>query len=359
METKEKNRRKLLLVLPILILPFLALGFYALGGGRADASLQGQNVRQGINTDLPDAQFKKVDPQDKLSLYELAGKDTSSNSNQSDGAIGRNADQEILGSGFAGGTKGADPNEKLINDKLAQINKEINRPAEPTVYQSTPNRPPSQVVIGGDVDRLEKLMHSIQGGKAEDPEMQQLSEMLDKIMSIQNPGSVPEKAIKQFAHADSLFRAIPALIVNNQKAVQGATIRLRLQDTITLSGQLIPKGHDIYGTCRITNQRLMLDIKNIRLGTSIIPVDLSVYSLDGMPGVDAPEAMLVDAAGGGADDALRSMRFLTIDQSLVTQATSAGIDAAKSLFSKKIKSIKVKLKAGQAILLRNNQLRKY
>ncbi len=139
--------------------------------------------------------------------------------------------------------------------------------------------------------------------------------------------------------------------------MQGASIKLRLQDTITLSGQLIPKGHEITGTCRITNQRLLLDIKNIRLGTSIIPVDLSVYSLDGMAGINAPEAELADAAGMGADDAVRSIGMYGVDQGIATQVAGAGIDAAKSLFSKKIRKIKVKLEAGTAVLLRNNQLK--
>lgn len=143
--------------------------------------------------------------------------------------------------------------------------------------------------------------------------------------------------------------------MDNQKAIQGATIKLRLQDSLVINGQVIPKGHDIFGICRITNQRLLLDIKNIRLGTSIIPVDLSIYSLDGMPGVYAPEAELADAAGSGADDAVRSIGMSGMDQTIATQVAGAGIDAAKSLFSKKIKRIKVKLEAGHPVLLRNNK----
>jgi hypothetical protein len=43
-----------------------------------------------------------------------------------------------------------------------------------------------------------------------------------------------------------------------------------------------------------------------------------------------------------------------IDQGLTTQFAGAGLDAAKSLFTKRLKRIKQKLKAGYPVLLRDN-----
>ncbi len=346
MKTQEERTRKMLLVLPLLVLPFLSLGFYALGGGKGSSSADQLTTKSGINTSLPDAAFKKEDPQNKLSLYELAGREQGKTDT---------LPASVTASSF-GLASVPDPNEQRINEKLAQISTEINRPTPSVDYGNRYSQPPNQNNMGNDVDRLEKLMRTMQEDKVEDPEMKQLSEMMDKIIAIQNPESIAVRTIKPSgADADNKFKAIPAQIVDKQKAVQGATIKLRLQDTVTLYGYLIPKGHEIFGTCRITNQRLLLDIKNIRLGTSIIPVDLSVYSLDGMPGLYAPEAELADAAGMGADDAVRSIGMYGIDQSIATQVAGAGIDAAKSLFSKKIRKIKVKLESGQPVLLRNNQ----
>lgn len=352
METKTKDKRKVLLFIPLLVLPFMALAFYAMGGGQGTTPPAQQVARQGINTSLPDASLNKKDePQDKMGFYQQAQRDSLVKSNDKGiksvaDRLGFNAQQE-------------DPQTRAINQKLEALNREINKPVETSGYRTgtVPARPqPSS--IGSDVDRLEALMKTMQGEKGEDPEMRQLNDMMDKILAIQNPDLVPQKTVKPAAaEAETKFRAIPAEIAGNQKAVQGASIKLRLQDTITLSGQLIPKGHEITGTCRITNQRLLLDIKNIRLGTSIIPVDLSVYSLDGMAGINAPEAELAGAAGMGADDAVRSIGMYGIDQSIATQVAGAGIDAAKSLFSKKIRKIKVKLEAGTAVLLRNNQLK--
>lgn len=349
MENKEKNTKKLLLVLPLLVLPFLSLGFYALGGGKGESAAQAQALKPGINTSLPDAAFKKEDPQNKLSLYNQLGREQ---------AAGPDSLPASVTNQRFGGVNAPDPNEQRINEKLAQIGNEINRPVPAANYIPQTGVAVQQNWMSSDVDRLEKLMRTMQEGKSEDPEMKQLGEMMDKIIAIQNPESVAVKTPKPTGtESDSKFKAIPAQIVDKQKAVQGATIKLRLQDTVTLYGYLIPKGHEIFGTCRITNQRLLLDVKNIRLGTSIIPVDLSVYSLDGMPGLYAPEAELADAAGSGADDAVRSIGLYGVDQTLATQVAGAGIDAAKSLFSKKIKKVKVKLAAGQPVLLRNNQLK--
>ena len=119
---------------------------------------------------------------------------------------------------------------------------------------------------------------------------------------------------------------------------------------------MIPKGQLLFGNAQITNQRLLLTIKDIRLGNNIIPVDFMVYSLDGLPGINAPDAELAGAAGNGADNALQSMQFLSMDQNLGTQAAAGGIEAAKTLFGKKVRRVKVKLKGGYPLLLRIHKL---
>ena len=136
--------------------------------------------------------------------------------------------------------------------------------------------------------------------------------------------------------------------------MNGGTVRLKLTDSIKLKGVLLPKGQLLFGACQVTNQRLLLNIQNIRIGKDILPADLTVFSLDGLPGIPAPEAELSGAAGDGANNALEGMQFLSMDESLGAQAAAGGINAAKGLFSKKVKKIKVKLKDNFAVLLRDN-----
>nr|WP_305120580.1 conjugative transposon protein TraM [Pedobacter sp. SYSU D00382] len=152
---------------------------------------------------------------------------------------------------------------------------------------------------------------------------------------------------------DSQFRAIPAIIDGDQKAVQGSVIKLKLLDSIIVAGQVIPKGHNIYGLGSFSNQRLNLEIKNIRMGNLIVPVNLTVFDQqDAMIGINAPEAVLTDAVNNGVVNAAGSVSLPGFD--LTTQLAGAGIDAARSLLSKKLKRIKQPLKSGYPLLLRDN-----
>ena len=154
---------------------------------------------------------------------------------------------------------------------------------------------------------------------------------------------------------DSIFRAIPAYVVGPVKVTQGSVIELRLLDSVTINGQFLAKGHSVYGVAEFSNQRIALEIKNIRLGTSIIPVSFSTYDKrDGMKGINAPEALLADAVGAGSVDAVSGIGLMGIDQNLGTQIAGAGLGAAKGLLSKKVKRAKQKLDSGYPVLLRDN-----
>ncbi|WP_316753268.1 conjugative transposon protein TraM [Pedobacter gandavensis] len=352
METKKRiDKRKVLLLLPLLILPLLALAFKLLGGGEGTIGEEQQALKKGINTSLPDATFNKNQPKDKMAFYDQADKDSMNSKPNGLESVAKHL-------GFNSNVEQTQTKE--IDAKLEALNREINKPVETGGNRQNPlSQNPQPSALKSDVDRLEALMKTMQeNNKTEDPEMKQLNGLMQNILDIQHPERVQQKYKEQQSISpDSVFKAIPATIANNKKAIQGATIKLILKDSIRINGVIIPKGHELFGSCKIVNQRLLLDIKQIRLGTSIIPVNLSVYSLDGMIGINAPEAMLTDALNSGTDQAVRDVGLIGFDQSLATQVAGAGIDAAKNLMSKKLRRVKVKLEAGQIVLLRNNQLK--
>jgi hypothetical protein len=353
-EEQQVRLRKFLLVLPVIILFCAALVFVALGGGKGQPDSHSASSK-GINTELPEAKFGKDQPQDKLSLYDRAARDSVRSRNNAANPVFSLAKPDSNAKHVGYGTS-ADASAAKINQKLAQIGREINKPG-PTLKAVPGNTYPQN---SPETDKLENLLKSMNSKNADDPEMKQLNSMLDKIVAIQNPGQIQQKAKPdEPAKPDSAFKAIPAVIDGNQKVAQGGVVKLRLLDTIVLKNVTIPKGQLLFGSCNITNQRLLLDIRNIRLGNAIIPVDLSVFSLDGLLGINAPEAELGEAAGNGVGNGVQSMQFLGMDESLGVQAAGAGIDAAKTLLNKKVKGIKVKLKNGQSILLRNNQLKSH
>lgn len=336
--------RRMLLFLPLLIIPLLAFAFYALGGGEAVPESDALK-KAGINTSLPEAKFSADSLSDKMSVYDQLrknGEDTSS--------------VETLDGGMGFDLLAEDPQTKAIEQRLAALNSEMEKPYEAPVIVGPVKKPvATDPALEKDVTKLEMLMQSMQSGSGEDPEMKQLSAMLQSIQEIQNPELAKLKYQTSAGPAvlDSQFRAIPAVIEGDQKAVQGSVVKLRLLDSIVIGGQVIPKGHLVFGLAAFSNQRLNLEIKNIRLGNSIVPVNLTVFDMrDAMIGINAPDAVLSDAVNGGLVDAAGSIGITGFD--LTTQLAGAGIDAARSLLSKKLRRIKQPLKAGYPLLLRDN-----
>jgi hypothetical protein len=327
MKTPTLQQRRFLMVLPAFILIILLSGFYFIKKKEVP-----KEVVSGLNTTVPDAQFDAHEkPADKMSFYERAERDSGAH----------HTEPPVYNS--------PDPNVEQINARLATIHSQISLP--PPVVAPVPVKPvPADPQIEAQVSKLEALMQQMNSDKGNDPEMAQLTKMLEQLQAIQNPKKETVAAV-----TESPFKAIPATLDGKQKVLQGSAIKIRLTDTVRLREQVIPAGTLVFGICSITNQRLLVDIKNIRLGEAIIPVDLTVYSLDGMPGIPAPEAELAGAAGSGAESAVQSMQFMSMDQSLATQAASAGINATKELFAKKVKKIKVHLESGLHILLRDNK----
>lgn len=345
METnKRKRKMTLLLFMPIMLLPFLALGFYAMGGGRSNLKNQKLGTK-GINTLLPEANFKNQDPIDKMGFYANAPKDTS----LTDSNI-RLTTQFNLSSE-------QERKSLEINQKIAELNHAINAPnfSEQTLDKKSPSNLSNENSIKQDLDRLQQMMRLMKEDQQNDPEMLQMNQMLEKILTIQNPNRNQLKLTEEKTLRDeNKFEAINAVIHQNQKVINGAAVSIQLVEDLTLETVFIPKGQILVGLCKITNQRLLLTIKNIRLGKQIIPVDLSVFGMDGMIGIDAPDAIFKTATTDAADEALRDFQIYGLDGT-AGQVAGAGIASAKKLFNNKLNLVKVKLKGGLPILLKDNK----
>lgn len=343
MKRKRMETRQVLLLVPLLVLPMLAGAFYALGGGRK-VTVEKVAMGSRLKVSLPDARFESDTLEGKMSIYDRAQKSGADSS-----LSGLDAVAERLG--FSALEE--DPKVAAINERLSMLNVEMARGYE------EPKPAGSRGVVrdlgGGEVEKLERLMQGMQkGSSGEDAEMKQLSSILERIQEIGDPelARLKYKSIEgERPVIDSVFGAIPAMIDGNQKAVQGSVVKLKLLDTVMIGGYLIPKGYNVYGLGSFSNQRLNLEIRNIRVGNSIIPVRLTVFDRkDAMVGINAPEALLSDAVRGGGVDAMGSFGMMGMD--LTTQLAGAGIDAARGLLSKKLKRVRQPLKNGYQVLLR-------
>jgi conjugative transposon TraM protein len=309
--------------------------------------------------------------------------------------------------------KDKDPNEEKVFKKLAQLNEELNKASIEKGISNESSRlleNNAASVNTEEVDRLESMMQMMNGSAGGDPEMQKIDGMLNKILDIQHPERIKNKLKEQSAlHKQQVFpvsagnkennisllqstvplkenpvsdsglitqqpqrvnafysftdekegsidqaNALPAVVHETQTLVSGATVKLRLTNDVYVNGMLIPKDQFVFGEASLNGERLKIEISTIRYKNNILPVALSVYDLDGMEGVYMPGAITRDVAKQSTDQAIQSMGIASLDPSLGAQAASAGIQAAKSLIGKKAKLVKVTVKAGYQVLLRDN-----
>ena len=116
----------------------------------------------------------------------------------------------------------------------------------------------------------------------------------------------------------------------------------------------IAKDEFVFGTASLSNERLKITINSIRCQNTILPVSLSVYDVDGIAGIYIPGSINRDVSKESADEAISTLGLTPVDESVGAQAAVAGIQAAKTLASRKIRLIRVTIKSGYQVLLKDN-----
>lgn len=411
---KEAKKRKMLLALPIITLPFITILFYTLGGGQMEAATAENEIKKGFNFKLPLPSFKEDSSLDKMSYYEKASADSiklqeqiKKDPNYSNQKVLEESFKEFPELDFASqrfskkgtGLNAASPqdrNEQKIYEKLRLLQKTISEPMPVKNYgqdmkefenYGSPNE------VSAQIKSLEQMM-SAMGETAPDPELQQLGGMLENILDIQHPSRVQERlrqnsedkkgkvySVDLKSKADNITslqentagterfksnafftadddsnqdqpqNALGAAVHETQTIINGSVIKLRLTADITLQGTTIPKNTFLYGMAALKGERLEIKIENLQHHGSIFPVQLSVYDIDGIEGIYIPGAISRDVGKASADRSIQTLGLTGVTDSWGAQAAGMGIEAAKSLMSKKVKLIKVVVKSGYQVLL--------
>jgi conjugative transposon TraM protein len=434
------RKRRFMVMLPLLVLPFLTFLFWVLGGGKNANAQSAQQQSTGLNMELPGAITGK-DDEDKLKIYEkvLADSIKLAEARKMDpyfklsfGQTGQfnngrpsqeKVDKDLAalynsipesrtdGQTLHGNSpyETIDPNEEKVYQKIAQLNKELNRASEPAKVNSNQsvNDLPAASLSNSNISRLDESetgLASINESIQVDPEIKQYESLLNKIMDVQHPDRIRDSIKKESArnkqqvfivsslpvqensgefgisehptkeNIDSMdgllgnnfysdeeddspkmmvSGAIEAEVHGKQVLTSGATIRLRLTNDVFIQAILVPANTFIYGIATLNNDRLEIAIPSIRYRQSIFPVELKVYDLDGLPGVYIPGAIGRDVAKSSTDEALQSIDVGSYNPSVAAQAASAGIQAAKTFLGKKVKLVRVTIKASYRVLLKS------
>ncbi|SNR77231.1 conjugative transposon protein TraM [Flavobacterium sp. ov086] len=412
---KDLKKRKMLLVLPVLILPFVTMLFWSLGGGKSTTESFELKEKRGFNIVLPNPKFKEDTTLDKMSYYDQAAMDSiklieqiKKDPNYSNNAFLDDSlsikEQELEPKNHRKGKVGLnmdsykDRNEEKVYLKLKALQKAISQPVS-AVNQDQDMREfenyGSSNIESADMKKLEQMMSVMNEPQEPDPELKQLGGMLENILDIQHPARMQEKlrqsskdkkgkvftvdnkvkqehfnsldvsnenysldsknnsffSLDQEIVSDEMQNALEAVVHETQSIVNGSIVKLRLCNEIFINGVLIPRNSFVFGIASLKGERLEIKINNIKFKSSIFPVELTVYDMDGIDGIYIPGAISRDVAKASVDRSMQSLGIASLDNSWGAQAAGMGVEAAKSLMSKKVKLIKVVVKAGYQVLL--------
>lgn len=413
---KFLRQRKMMLVLPVLVIPFVTMAFWALGGGQKNVDSKLSENKQGLNLQLPDANLKDDKNSDKLAYYNEADADSlkreehirndpyyKDSLSAMQNLVTPNTENLLVNAPSYNGLnywpykQSTDANEQRIYKKINEINKQINQPETVTTGLNASIRlPEGNEQFSNEVDRLQEMMMQMNDNTQSDPEMDQLNGTLEKILDIQHPDRVQDKLKeKSLTNKGQIFivsttpvknnvslldtskskvqtenrfygierdletdkqNTIEALIHQTQRLVNGAVVKMRLLNDVYLDGSLVKKGNFVFGIAELNDERLEINITSIRNNNSLFPVKLEVFDMDGLPGIYIPGAISRDVAKQSTDNGLQLLELTSIDPSFKAQAAATGINAAKSLLSKKVKQVKVLVKAGYKVLLRDKSI---
>lgn len=402
----SRRKQQLLFAAPLLILPVAAMGFWSIGNLGQHKKETLDSLKNGTLLDVPQAQVSSKGQPDKMDLYAnsvfledgqpITSVPLNQNWNQQtgdsiqDGAFSSTDDAFMNLETANEGSQQAEVLEKRLLSLQAQLNQQ-RPPLQENRYENIPR--PLTSPISSDVERLELLMEKMESGNTEDPELAQLSSMLEKIILIQHPERLQQEMQEEAlglqpaiygvtserdlvprslmldtiveGEVEGFFglgdpgemqlqqeNAIQAEIYGEQTVVNGSTIRISLREDVQLAGSTLRKGSMLFGVVSLQGDRLQVKISGIRMDQSLLPVELALFDLDGIAGIYIPGSITREGAKNALDQGIQAMRFSELNESLSGKAIDVGIDAAKDLLGRKAQLIKVTIKDGYQVLLK-------
>lgn len=153
---------------------------------------------------------------------------------------------------------------------------------------------------------------------------------------------------------------LKACVYQDQTLENGQTVRLRLLEPLLAGKVIVPKNTLLSGVAQLQGERLDILISNIEFAGNIIPVGLAVYDTDGQKGINIPGSIEISATkeaaaniGAGMGNSFSFAR--SAGQQVTMDLTRGAMQAGSGYLSKKIRTVKVNLKAGYEVMLFSKQ----
>lgn len=150
--------------------------------------------------------------------------------------------------------------------------------------------------------------------------------------------------------------AIKACIHHTGKVTADASVQLRLLQDTRIGEAYLPRGFIMSAVAKFQSNRLQLQVTSVEVAGNILPVNLTVYDIDGQLGLNLPYSPEVSAVNGTiANMGNTAGSSFTINRSagqqVVADASRGLIQGVSGYFSKKVRAQKATLKAGHQVFL--------
>lgn len=149
---------------------------------------------------------------------------------------------------------------------------------------------------------------------------------------------------------------ISACIHNNQTVMDGQSVRLRLLEQVQVGSMIVPRNAVVTGVAKIQGERMEITVGSLEYAGTVLPVALSAYDTDGQRGIFIPNTTEINAAkeavaNMGTSSGTSISLAGNAGQQLAADMGRSLIQGASQLVAKKLREVKVKLKAGYRIFL--------
>lgn len=179
------------------------------------------------------------------------------------------------------------------------------------------------------------------------------AEFLDNWSQTRNRGFYTAGSTEQVVQPKNSIKAC----VHDAQTVVGETgVRLRLLEPAQTPSRTIPTGTLVTANAKFQGGRLQLKITSIELEGNIIPVDITIYDIDGQQGLYVPYSpemnALTEMAGNMSQTSGTSLMLTqNAGQQVAADLSRGVVQGISDYFAKKVRTPKVTLKAGHQVFL--------
>lgn len=150
--------------------------------------------------------------------------------------------------------------------------------------------------------------------------------------------------------------SIKACVHDAQTVIGETGVRLRLLETAQTPSRTIPKGTIVTANAKFQAGRLQLKVTSVELDGNIIPVEITIYDLDGQQGLYVPYSpemnALTEMAGNMSQQSGTSLMLTqNAGQQVAADLSRGVVQGISGYFAKKVRTPKVTLKAGHQVFL--------